>query len=93
MISDILTSSLVPVKPYQPSAASNPSRGQTKMTSEPIFEVDEFLKKDCPKHHFPVMEYTNHCYVYPKFLNYDNQKTFAKVRSVEGKYILSWSGF
>ena len=64
--SDIVTSSLVPVRPFNPS------------TSEPTLEVDELSSLSTTEQHINT-EYINHCYVYPKFLNYDNQKSFAKV--------------
>ena len=66
LISDVLTSSLIPVRPFDPSVA------------EPTLEVDELLS-NFPEEQHINMEYTNHCYVYPKALNYVNQKSFAKV--------------
>uniref|UniRef100_A0A8C5KVI7 Dedicator of cytokinesis 9 n=1 Tax=Jaculus jaculus TaxID=51337 RepID=A0A8C5KVI7_JACJA len=42
------------------------------------FEVEEFVP--CiPRHTQPYTVYNNHLYVYPKYLKYDSQKTFAKV--------------
>nr|CAB3239439.1 dedicator of cytokinesis protein 9-like [Phallusia mammillata] len=77
---NILTSSLVPVRPYMPT--SSPTSGKLNSGgTEPVMEVDEFLKNS-PTDQHPNMEYTNHCYIYPKALNYDNQKTFAKARNI-----------
>uniref|UniRef100_A0A2K5RDI8 Dedicator of cytokinesis 9 n=1 Tax=Cebus imitator TaxID=2715852 RepID=A0A2K5RDI8_CEBIM len=45
------------------------------------FEVEEFVP--CiPKHTQPYTIYTNHLYVYPKYLKYDSQKSFAKARNI-----------
>lgn len=42
------------------------------------FEVEEFVP--CiPRHTQPYTVYSNHLYVYPKYLKYDSQKSFAKV--------------
>lgn len=44
------------------------------------FEVEEFVP--CiPRHTQPYTIYNNHLYVYPKYLKYDSQKSFAKVRT------------
>ncbi|XP_078488155.1 dedicator of cytokinesis protein 9-like isoform X4 [Ciona intestinalis] len=74
---NILTSSYIPVKPYAPMTSSN----QSMTSQEPVLEVDEFLSTSASEQHLN-MEHTNHCYVYPRFLNYDNQKTFAKARNI-----------
>lgn len=67
---------------------SSPASGkQGGGGTEPVMEVDEFLKNS-PTDQHPNMEYTNHCYIYPKALNYDNQKTFAKVSFVMVSLIL-----
>uniref|UniRef100_A0A5F9CSH6 Dedicator of cytokinesis 9 n=1 Tax=Oryctolagus cuniculus TaxID=9986 RepID=A0A5F9CSH6_RABIT len=45
------------------------------------FEVEEFVP--CiPKHTQPYTVYNNHLYVYPKYLKFDSQKTFAKARNI-----------
>ncbi|XP_012878416.1 PREDICTED: dedicator of cytokinesis protein 9 [Dipodomys ordii] len=51
-------------------------------TKIPItFEVEEFVP--CiPKHTQPYTVYNNHLYVYPKYLKYDSQKSFAKARNI-----------
>ncbi|XP_070376167.1 dedicator of cytokinesis protein 9 isoform X10 [Equus asinus] len=51
-------------------------------TKTPItFEVEEFVP--CiPKHTQPYTIYNNHLYVYPKYLKYDSQKSFAKARNI-----------
>lgn len=67
-IPDSLTSSLVPVKPFN----SPPSH-------IPTIEVEEFIpeKGDAVS---PFMSYVNHLYVYPHLLKYDSQKHFTKVK-------------
>lgn len=43
-----------------------------------MFEVEEFVP--ClAKYTQPYTTYNNHLYVYPKYLKYDSQKSFAKV--------------
>ncbi|XP_057350410.1 dedicator of cytokinesis protein 9 isoform X6 [Manis pentadactyla] len=51
-------------------------------TKVPItFEIEEFVP--CiPKHTQPYTIYNNHLYVYPKYLKYDSQKSFAKARNI-----------
>ncbi|XP_076401698.1 dedicator of cytokinesis protein 9 isoform X7 [Peromyscus maniculatus bairdii] len=45
------------------------------------FEVEEFVP--CiPRHTQPYTVYSNHLYVYPKYLKYDSQKSFAKARNI-----------
>ncbi|XP_074657465.1 dedicator of cytokinesis protein 9-like [Tubulanus polymorphus] len=69
-ISNTLTPSLVPVRPFaQPPEQS------------PTLEVDEFLP-DIGELSYPYTSYINNLYVYPKSLKYDNQKTFAKARNI-----------
>lgn len=53
------------------------------------FEVEEFVP--CiPKHTQPYTIYNNHLYVYPKYLKYDSQKTFAKVSvKMEVSFLIS----
>lgn len=51
---------------------------ETCSKSPLTFEVEEFVP--CiPKHTQPYTVYSNHLYVYPKYLKYDSQKSFAKV--------------
>ncbi|XP_076805731.1 dedicator of cytokinesis protein 9-like isoform X3 [Clavelina lepadiformis] len=77
---NILTSTYVPVKPYIGPAVS-PTKPAALPSNEPVIEVDEFISTSAADQH-PHMEYTNHCYIYPKCLNYDNQKTFTKARNI-----------
>ncbi|EDM02568.1 dedicator of cytokinesis 9 [Rattus norvegicus] len=61
-----LNSSYIPMRQFETCSKS------------PItFEVEEFVP--CiPKHTQPYTVYSNHLYVYPKYLRYDSQKSFAK---------------
>lgn len=64
---DYVNSSYIPMKQFETCA-------KTPIT----FEVEEFVP--CiPRHTQPHTIYNNHLYVYPKYLKYDSQKTFAKV--------------
>lgn len=65
--SDYVNSSYIPMKQFE------------TCTKVPItFEIEEFVP--CiPKHTQPYTIYNNHLYVYPKYLKYDSQKSFAKV--------------
>lgn len=65
--SDCVTSSYIPVKPFE---------DLTK--HQPTVEVEEFAQ-DTTKFIQPHRVYKNHIYVYPKHLKYDSQKSFAKV--------------
>lgn len=64
---DCVTSSYIPVKPFDTSEKTNI-----------LFEVEEFVPciAKCSQ---PFTIYNNHLYVYPKHLKYDGQKAFAKV--------------
>ncbi|XP_038615023.1 dedicator of cytokinesis protein 9 isoform X10 [Tachyglossus aculeatus] len=65
-----VNSSYIPVKQFETSS-------KTVVT----FEVEEFVP--CiPKHTQPFTIYNNHLYVYPKYLKYDGQKSFAKARNI-----------
>nr|XP_019612446.1 PREDICTED: dedicator of cytokinesis protein 9 isoform X11 [Rhinolophus sinicus] len=65
-----VNSSYIPMKQFETCA-------KTPVT----FEVEEFVP--CiPKHTQPYTIYNNHLYVYPKYLKYDSQKTFAKARNI-----------
>ncbi|XP_076061952.1 dedicator of cytokinesis protein Ziz isoform X2 [Oratosquilla oratoria] len=65
-----VTPSLEPVNPFP-----NPP------THEPTVEVQEFISSDIDDIH-PHVNYRNNLYVYPRFLNYDNQKTFGRARNI-----------
>ncbi|KAM5288649.1 dedicator of cytokinesis protein 9 isoform 4-T4 [Ctenodactylus gundi] len=65
-----VNSSYIPMKQFEPCS-------KTPIT----FEVEEFVP--CiPKHTQPYTIYNNHLYVYPKYLKYDSQKSFAKARNI-----------
>ncbi|MCL4119635.1 UNVERIFIED_CONTAM: hypothetical protein GTU68_005029, partial [Idotea baltica] len=65
-----VTSALEPVKPFP-----NPP------THEPTIEVQEFLGTHVDFIH-PYISFRNHLYLYPKFLNYENQKSFSRARNL-----------
>ena len=65
---DSLTSSLVPVKPWDDS-----------LNVRPTVEVEEF-SQSCPEAAHPHISYVNNFYVYPLALNYSNQKVYSKVK-------------
>ncbi|XP_071525241.1 dedicator of cytokinesis protein 9 [Panulirus ornatus] len=65
-----LTPALEPVKPFP-----NPP------THEPTVEVQEFPSNHIDDIH-PYVSYCNHLYVYPHFLNYENQKSFSRARNL-----------
>jgi len=69
-ILDMVTSSVVPIKPFP-----------LPPTHEPTLEIAEFpsLRVDDA---FPHMSYVNHLYVYPRSLKYDAQKTFHRARNI-----------
>ncbi|XP_059691926.1 dedicator of cytokinesis protein 9 isoform X6 [Gavia stellata] len=65
-----VNSSYIPMKQFENST-------KTLVT----FEIEEFVP--CiPKHTQPFTIYNNHLYVYPKYLKYDSQKSFAKARNI-----------
>ncbi|XP_027446421.1 dedicator of cytokinesis protein 9 isoform X7 [Zalophus californianus] len=65
-----VNSSYIPMKQFETCS-------KTPIT----FEVEEFVP--CiPKHTQPYTIYNNHLYVYPKYLKYDSQKSFAKARNI-----------
>jgi hypothetical protein len=66
-ISDTVTSSYVPVKPF-PSPPIQP----------PAVEIEEFIPEK-GQFNNPHNSYVNNIYVYPISLKYDSQKTFTKV--------------
>lgn len=65
-VSDTVTSSYVPVKPFEDGC------------ERVSVEVEEFLPEEA-KYNYPFTSYKNQLYVYPLQLKYDNQKTFTKV--------------
>ena len=67
LLLDVMTSSLVPVKPWDDS-----------LSVLPTVEVEEFCQT-CPEAAHPHTTYVNNLYVYPLSLNYSNQKVFSKV--------------
>ncbi|XP_043560274.1 dedicator of cytokinesis protein 11 isoform X1 [Chiloscyllium plagiosum] len=69
-VSNCVTSSYVPVKPFEESGCSYVT-----------FEVEEFVP-NIAKYMYPFTGFKNHLYVYPIQLKYDNQKTFAKARNI-----------
>uniref|UniRef100_A0A670YXA0 Dedicator of cytokinesis 9 n=1 Tax=Pseudonaja textilis TaxID=8673 RepID=A0A670YXA0_PSETE len=69
-VPNFVNSSYIPMKQFE-----NNSKAVV------TFEVEEFVP--CiPKHTQPFTIYNNHLYVYPKYLKYDSQKTFAKARNI-----------
>uniref|UniRef100_A0A8C5B940 Dedicator of cytokinesis 11 n=1 Tax=Gadus morhua TaxID=8049 RepID=A0A8C5B940_GADMO len=68
-LSNTVTSSYIPVKPYE--------EGCERVS----LEMDEFLPEEA-RYNYPFSTYKNHLYVYPLQLKYDNQKTFAKARNL-----------
>lgn len=64
--SDTVTSSYVPVKPFEDGC------------ERVSMEIEEFLPEEA-KYNYPFTTYKNQLYVYPLQLKYDNQKTFTKV--------------
>ncbi|KAM9021491.1 dedicator of cytokinesis protein 9 isoform 8-T8 [Ara ararauna] len=65
-----VNSSYIPMKQFESST-------KTLIT----FEIEEFVP--CiPKYTQPFTIYNNHLYVYPKYLKYDSQKSFAKARNI-----------
>ena len=67
---DSLTPALEPVKPFP-----NPP------THEPAIEVQEF-PSDNGDDIRPHVSYRNHLYIYPRYLNYENQKNFSRARNL-----------
>ncbi|CAL8326583.1 unnamed protein product [Lota lota] len=68
-LSNTVTSSYIPVKPYEEDC------------ERVSLEMDEFLPEEA-RYNYPFSTYKNHLYVYPLQLKYDNQKTFAKARNL-----------
>lgn len=71
---DTVTSSYVPVKPFEDSC------------ERVSVEVEEFLPEEA-KYNYPFTTYKNQLYVYPQQLKYDNQKTFTKVCKSQWSWI------
>lgn len=74
--SDTLTSTLMPVKPFNDPPDQQVAR-----------EVEEFVPQE-GEFSQPFVMYTNHLYVYPKYLKYDNQKSFTKVLIIQHVFFL-----
>ncbi|KAB1253709.1 Dedicator of cytokinesis protein 11 [Camelus dromedarius] len=68
-LSNCITSSYVPLKPFEKSCQNI------------TVEVEEFVP-EMTKYCYPFTIYKNHLYVYPLQLKYDSQKTFAKARNI-----------
>ncbi|XP_068733995.1 dedicator of cytokinesis protein 9-like isoform X4 [Montipora capricornis] len=73
-ITNCLTSSLLPIKPWDESSG----------VIRPTVEVEEFCQS-CPEAAHPHTAYVNNLYVYPLSLNYSNQKVFSKARNISVK--------
>ncbi|KAJ8405362.1 hypothetical protein AAFF_G00318350 [Aldrovandia affinis] len=67
--SNSVTSSYVPVKPFE------------EQCERVSVEIDEFLPEEA-KYNYPFTMYKHHLYIFPLQLKYDNQKTFAKARNI-----------
>ncbi|XP_068242950.1 dedicator of cytokinesis protein 9 [Palaemon carinicauda] len=65
-----ITPALEPVKPFP-----NPP------THEPTVEVQDFSACHIDDIQ-PYISYRNHLYIYPHYLNYDNQKSFSRARNL-----------
>ena len=68
---DSLTSSLIPLKPWDDSSS----------VIRPTVEIEEFSQA-FPEAAHPYTSYVNNLYVYPLSLNYSNQKVFSKVSNL-----------
>ncbi|XP_061665045.1 dedicator of cytokinesis protein 11 [Syngnathoides biaculeatus] len=67
--SNTVTSSYIPVKPFEESC------------ERVSVEVEEFLPEEA-RYSYPFTTYKNQLYVYPLQLKYDNQKSFTKARNI-----------
>uniref|UniRef100_A0AAQ4RYW3 Dedicator of cytokinesis 11 n=1 Tax=Gasterosteus aculeatus aculeatus TaxID=481459 RepID=A0AAQ4RYW3_GASAC len=67
--SNTVTSSYVPVKPFEDGC------------ERVSVEVEEFLPDEA-KYNYPFTTYKNQLYIRPLQLKYDNQKTFTKARNI-----------
>ncbi|XP_029941192.1 dedicator of cytokinesis protein 11 isoform X2 [Salarias fasciatus] len=67
--SNTVTSSYIPVKPFEDGC------------ERVSVEVEEFLPAEA-RFSYPFTAYKNQMYVYPLQLKYDNQKTFTKARNI-----------
>ena len=84
---DSLTSSLIPLKPWDDSSG----------VIRPTVEIEEFSQA-FPEAAHPYTSYVNNLYVYPLSLNYSNQKVFSKVNNIlviEGTLLVAafWVSF
>lgn len=69
-ISDCLTTSLSPLKPFP-----------VPPPSEPSIEISEFFSSS-DKEVYPFSTFVNHLYIYPLTLNFENQKLFSRARNI-----------
>uniref|UniRef100_A0A7N6BF36 Dedicator of cytokinesis 11 n=1 Tax=Anabas testudineus TaxID=64144 RepID=A0A7N6BF36_ANATE len=67
--SNTVTSSYIPVKPFEDSC------------EQVSVEIEEFLPDEA-KYNYPFTTYKNQLYIYPLQLKYDNQKSFTKARNI-----------
>ncbi|XP_023821592.1 dedicator of cytokinesis protein 11 isoform X2 [Oryzias latipes] len=67
--SNTVTSSYVPVKPFEDGC------------QRVSVEIEEFLPDEA-KYNYPFTAYKNQLYLYPLQLKYDNQKAFTKARNI-----------
>ncbi|XP_025064396.1 dedicator of cytokinesis protein 9 isoform X2 [Alligator sinensis] len=79
---DVTIDNVSPDFPNYVNSSYIPMRQFENSTKTVItFEIEEFVP--CiPKHTQPFTIYNNHLYVYPKYLKYDSQKSFAKARNI-----------
>ena len=77
---DTVTSSYVPVKPFEDGC------------ERVSVEIEEFLPVEA-KYNYPFTTYKNQLYVYPLQLKYDNQKTFTKVGDSERDWMKPCDGW
>ena len=87
LYSDSLTSSLIPLKPWDDSSG----------VIRPTVEIEEFSQA-FPEAAHPYTSYINNLYVYPLSLSYSNQKVFSKVNNIlfiEGTLLVAafWVSF
>ncbi|XP_073255433.1 dedicator of cytokinesis protein 11-like [Porites lutea] len=73
-ITNSITSSLIPLKPWDDSSG----------VIRPTVEIEEFSQA-FPEAAHPYTSYVNNLYVYPLSLNYSNQKVFSKARNIAVK--------
>ncbi|XP_055964482.1 dedicator of cytokinesis protein 9 isoform X17 [Sorex fumeus] len=79
---DITIDNVSPDFPNHVNSSYIPTKQFEACVKTPItVEVEEFVP--CiPRYTHPHSIYSNHLYVYPKYLKYDSQKAFAKARNI-----------